>query len=705
MAAKIPDRTATAAPNAPPVAAEVSKVHDIVEYRVGLDDTLPPTPLKDLLSAGGANVYVLSTDAELCATVQRAGGEQYPVFTVDAWPALIEAIESEHCGIALVDVALLGKQRDKRIADLAQYAGHLVTLVAADRSDAQELIGFLSDRKIHRLLIKPPALGITRLLLESAVSRCIQLREHPPIEPVVTRTGLHRLAAAAPKVGGRVPAWVLATALVVLVLGAVVVAGLTQWWRPSAVAPVAGSAPPTETVEGAPPSVAAVAPAGLSENRFGDLLTRAETAFNEGRIADPPGDNALDYYLTILAAEPTHAGARDQMVPVLEALFAQAERALLDNSPETAAAALANVRRADPGSGRLAFLEAQLERARAAAAEEATTVATEQQAAATVQQPIRAAIAAATAAQAQPTELDSLLTIANARLERGQLVEPVGDSARAYLERAAQIDPGDRRVATARAELGAALVTTATAALNAGDLERATALATEARRFGGNAAALATIESGIAARRAALERGRHEELAATAAARVESGALVTPEGDSAFDYLSTLQSEGAELDELPALWDRLTGALATNARDAIAVLDWAGAKSWVAGLERTGRDVETAESLAREIATGELQEEYLATPAPASELTLASYTPPTYPEDALNRDIQGWVELDYVVDRRGDVRDVVAIAAEPSGRFERAAIAAVEQYRYEPFTRDGQTYERRLRLRVTFNLR
>ena len=167
-----------------------------------------------------------------------------------------------------------------------------------------------------------------------------------------------------------------------------------------------------------------------------------------------------------------------------------------------------------------------------------------------------------------------------------------------------------------------------------------------------------------------------------------------------------MQTEGAELDELPALWDRLTGALATNARDGnCGPRLGRGATSWVAGLERTGRDVETAESLSREIATGELQEEYLATPAPASELTLASYAPPTYPADALNRDIQGWVELDYVVDRRGDVRDVVAIAAEPTGRFERAAIAAVEQYRYEPFTRDGETYERRLRLRVTFNLR
>jgi hypothetical protein len=45
-------------------------------------------------------------------------------------------------------------------------------LVAADRAAGRAMMSLLSDRKIHRLLIKPPALGITRLLVESAVNRC-----------------------------------------------------------------------------------------------------------------------------------------------------------------------------------------------------------------------------------------------------------------------------------------------------------------------------------------------------------------------------------------------------------------------------------------------------------------------------------------------------------------------------------------------------
>jgi len=49
-------------------------------------------------------------------------------------------------------------------------------------------------------------------------------------------------------------------------------------------------------------------------------------------------------------------------------------------------------------------------------------------------------------------------------------------------------------------------------------------------------------------------------------------------------------------------------------------------------------------------------------------------------------------------------RDVTVVDAEPVGEFEEAAIAALEQYRFEPFVLDGRTYERRLRLRMRFEL-
>ena len=93
-----------------------------------------------------------------------------------------------------------------------------------------------------------------------------------------------------------------------------------------------------------------------------DYRTRAALARQEGRLAEPVGDNALDHYLAILALAPADQAARDGVSAVVDTLFDRAEEALLVGSLEGAAAALDHIRRVDPASSRLAFLDAQLAR-------------------------------------------------------------------------------------------------------------------------------------------------------------------------------------------------------------------------------------------------------------------------------------------------------------------------------------------------------
>jgi hypothetical protein len=109
----------------------------------------------------------------------------------------------------------------------------------------------------------------------------------------------------------------------------------------------------------------------------------------------------------VLAAQPAEKAARDGLTIVVEALFAAAEAALLESSLEAAATALAGVRRADPASSRLTFLEAQLARARANTASSATGLRPEAS-------PVDPAAGAAVATTG-PTELDGFVAIASAR--------------------------------------------------------------------------------------------------------------------------------------------------------------------------------------------------------------------------------------------------------------------------------------------------
>ena len=149
----------------------------VLRYREDLEATMPPTPVRDLLAASGATLYVLATDAALVATIRRAVGDRHPLLVVESWAELRAAAESGRCGIALLDAAVLGHRVTGCVSALAAHADRLVTLVAADRTAAQEYFGLLSDGRLHRLLIKPAAVGAARLLIESATARCLQLRE------------------------------------------------------------------------------------------------------------------------------------------------------------------------------------------------------------------------------------------------------------------------------------------------------------------------------------------------------------------------------------------------------------------------------------------------------------------------------------------------------------------------------------------------
>jgi TonB family protein len=90
----------------------------------------------------------------------------------------------------------------------------------------------------------------------------------------------------------------------------------------------------------------------------------------------------------------------------------------------------------------------------------------------------------------------------------------------------------------------------------------------------------------------------------------------------------------------------------------------------------------------------------VAASAPTDEPKLIRMVQPQYPQEAMMRGIEGWVEVSLQVSAAGDV---IAPRVEESSRgrmFNRAALAAVEQWKYEP-PGDGSTGER-IRVRLKF---
>lgn len=83
---------------------------------------------------------------------------------------------------------------------------------------------------------------------------------------------------------------------------------------------------------------------------------------------------------------------------------------------------------------------------------------------------------------------------------------------------------------------------------------------------------------------------------------------------------------------------------------------------------------------------------------------LLSRVDPQYPPEAMRGRQQGWVELEFTVDADGSISNVSVVASRPSRVFDRAAIRAMQEWRFDPRLENGEPVATRMRQRFDFRL-
>lgn len=686
-----------------------------------LDSTLPPTPLRDLLIADGATIYILSADDELIHAVEQAAGDQYPIHIVDDWDELVDAAERQRAHIALLDADALPTDLPDAVAELHDVARVLVVLVAATSEESRSLTGLLTERTIHRLLIKPPAEGITRLLIESAIARYLQIRDqHEPPPPVVVvddddlRVPPRRYRK--PR-SSRSP-WLLMFGLAAVVAGAAFVAELQGFrWRDrvdgliATVSDRLSASSPDEPRISFPPEGSPSADSIDSIDAPSSESDRASAA----RSASP--DPAGDAGPPDLDAAPSVS--RPPIVPL------QSSESGVEPSGGSSAGERSAVRGLAEGGAVVAAGDAMRPDIAPPELDEPQLGAREprepQSAPDASGEPRGGSIARTDDRQGRPatpeaepsgpdreaerrpvTEVDRLFDRVYARLADGRVLEPDQDSAMTYFRRAVELAPIDPRVVSARSAIAAALVDAAETALARGDLDEAQYLSREAFRLGAEVAALTRLDRELDEARREQELARDRQRLFAAQGLLRERRLLDANGEQgALSRLAALRRAGSTVPGLDETWQELTGAIEENVRASIDAGDFATAKRWAATLAIDGGDARLASELEFEAT----QAEFLATTIPASQLELIDAPAPVYPPDARASRVEGWVDLEFVVDRNGRPRDVVVVDSRPGERFVDAALAAVAGHRYRPFELNGRIYERRASLRVRFTLR
>ncbi|HZF29202.1 MAG TPA: TonB family protein [Gammaproteobacteria bacterium] len=159
--------------------------------------------------------------------------------------------------------------------------------------------------------------------------------------------------------------------------------------------------------------------------------------------------------------------------------------------------------------------------------------------------------------------------------------------------------------------------------------------------------------------------------------------LLTPTDQSAKHFVDVLVAANPNHEATRHAQQRLTSEFLSRATQSLEALDSEAARIWIDEAEAVGADPNGVRA-ARNNLTEQLIAMESAKPMPASALKITTYVAPEYPARALERHIEGWVDVEFTVAVDGSTHDIKVADASHDNYFRREAVAAVEKWRFEP---------------------
>jgi TonB family protein len=675
-------------PDPPPQAAPAAATG-----ATGTHAALPQTAAR----TSGANVVVLSADPTLIDLLRDSLAGFHRVWRADDATHAADLMVASGNAVLFIDSALADHDTKSLVTKVHEQFPDLAIIVAGRRDDEHELAPLVSEGVIFRFLHKPASAERIRNFVD-ATQRRTNGTDLAATLPPRHKNQLFGGTAEVPALAaplklklddGFKRRWGRRSLLLIpIALIAWGVATWEPWNRIPASKPEPAAAPPAAPADSA------------EEARLQKMLDSAGLALSQGALIEPPGQNALELYRAVLARDPGNSVARRGLDSVAEELVVQAERALMEQDLARLAGAVDALRSVRPDHSRLPFFLSQLERERALAAQAGKPV----PAFDTLGRPLETPVAKP---ELPSVRVQAFVQLANERMRSNQLVGR--DGALGYLINARELDPADPGVVDATGRLGILFQASAQKAIRDNDLDEANRWLQNAIELGIDRTQIATMRADIDAARIGNERADRARLLVLANQRIAQGRLIEPKSDSALHYVDLLRAADPKFEGLDDTRQLLVTRALAETRTAMAAGNVDRADAYLrAAADSGGPPAEISDLSAKIMSMRVARPAASSKPEPAvlpeNALRRTFFMSPTYPARAREREIEGWVDLEYTVTTDGTTRDAIVRAAEPAGMFDRAALDAVKRWRYEPRVVGGSVIEQRVETRLRFRL-
>lgn len=685
------------------------------------DEVSSATSMPGAGVGAGIGLAVLSQDDPLLDTLEEVVTADHAITICTGESELAEAVVSGKCGVALIDAATVPGPIAELTVRLRQQFPDLVLVVAGGAEHQGGLAAQITSGDVYRFLHKPVSAQRVRLFIEAALRRhdeehaTARLQGNLPNPGAAAGAGSGNNApAAAPSVAHSEPPGRSGLPLPVLAaIGGLVIAG-GLWWAlrdPEPAAPQVGTTAPAAAGAAATARTEALDPATQT------LLDQAEKAYARGELITPAGSSAAELFNELLKKSPELPQAVAGLDKVVNALLGLAEKAILEGQLDDAARDIESARTLQPDNVRIAFLSTQLakehERALLTRARQAAASGDLNRALAVLDGSAEAGSANAglvaetrrALEQQQINErVREMLRLAGERLRSGSLTEPASNNARFYLESARALAPRDPAVTRLADQIVSRAMSEARAAVARGDATAANRWLRSAGELGVPGSELEPLRAQLAAAQTNSRNAEISRLSALVAQRINQGRLLEPADDSAKNHFTTLLAADANNPTVASLRQPLGRAMLGEARNAIGRNDFAAAQRWIVEAEDVGLPPAEISAASADLAAARQQLQQRNEIVAAGTLKRLRTVEPVYPRDARDKNISGWVDLEFTVSPEGTAGDIRITESQPAAVFDVAAVEALNKWRFEPIRRNGVAVEQRARLRLRFQV-
>jgi TonB family protein len=661
-------------------------------------DEAPDAPPRQSASRpGSANVIVLSADPTLIDLLRDSVAGIHRVWRADDAAHAADLMIAAGNAALLLDSALGDVNAKELVMQIHKQFPELPIIVAGNRDNEAQLAPLISQGTIFRFLHMPASAERIRNFVDATQRRPQQALGHgaTPRQAAALAAAMSGVTAEIPKL--TLPKlnidpvlarrWSRRTLLLIPLL--VAAWAIAEWkpWERITLFPAEESAPIAPTDAGNDPAVLR-------------LLDAAGIALSQGRLIHPPEQNALELYRAVLSRDPGNRMALRGIDSVADELLVEAERALMELDLPRLASAIDAARSARPDHPRLQFFVTQLEREREL-----------QRGNGNVQRASDAAVGRqldAAAAETPAGRAQQLLLLANDRM-RSKRLYGGKDSAHAYLMSARRLDPANAGVQEGIVTLAGLIRANAERAIRANRLEEASNWLQAATALDVNRSEIASLRADLEAARLGNVRADRTRILLLANQRIAQNQLIEPNDDSARHYVDLLRAADPKFDGLADTRVLLASRALDESRKHVTAGNLDRADALLRAATDAGAPASEVSAISAQIMAGRITRPAAAPPPPAvlpeMDMRRTRFVAPQYPVRARERGTEGWVDIEFTVNKDGTTRDASVKAAEPEGVFNRAALDAVSRWRYEPRIVNGSVVDQRVEARLRFQLK